>query len=217
MFSIQLGPHPSYTLFQALKMVQLFLSEPTWSDIVDDESVKHHTTLLNNLQSLVWSLLMSHGGRAEARLWLCNSISSISSVTPRHRREIFVKILRSKPLKKALAAQILQMVFEKLPRKAGSILAERSHLLESFFKGMLVLLHWHLSHFCVQSWPFFSSNSVPSIFNLVPLAQACSLYHPRLSFRTRLFVLFTHVHSELNNIYVVFPWFGMVWSLVFRV
>lgn len=116
-------------------MVQLFLSEPTWSDIVDDESVKHHTTLLNNLQSLVWSLLISHGGRAQARLWLCNSISSISSVTPRHRREIFVKILRSKPLKKALAAQILQMVFEKLPRKAGSILAERSHLLESFFKG----------------------------------------------------------------------------------
>ncbi|XP_058196704.1 uncharacterized protein LOC131312763 [Rhododendron vialii] len=116
-------------------MVQLFLSEPTWSDTVDDKSVKHRISLLNELQSLMWSVLASHGGQSEARLWLCNSISSMSSVTPRHRRDLFVKILRSKPLKRALAAQILQMIFEKLPRKAGSILAKRSHLLEDFFKG----------------------------------------------------------------------------------
>ncbi|KAI8523365.1 hypothetical protein RHMOL_Rhmol13G0067700 [Rhododendron molle] len=119
-------------------MVQLFLSEPDWSDAVDGKSVEHHISLLNELQSLIWSLLASHGGRSEARLWLCNSISSTSSVTPRHRRDLFVNILRSKPRRRALAAQILQMIFEKLPRKAGSILAKRSHLLEDFFKGIIV-------------------------------------------------------------------------------
>ncbi|KAL6967894.1 hypothetical protein U1Q18_033703 [Sarracenia purpurea var. burkii] len=116
-------------------MVQLFLSEPTWSNSGDAESVKQQISLLNKLQSMLWSLLMSRGARSEARLWLCNSLSNISSIAPRHQRELFVKILRSKPVKRSLAAQVLQMIFEKQPRKVGSILAKRSRLLENFFKG----------------------------------------------------------------------------------
>ncbi|XP_052208549.1 uncharacterized protein LOC127812195 isoform X2 [Diospyros lotus] len=77
---------------------------------------------------------MSCGGRSEARLWLCNNLSSLKSITPHHYRGLFVKILRSKPLKRSLATQVLQMIFEKHPQKAGSILAKKSHLLEDFFK-----------------------------------------------------------------------------------
>ncbi|GFZ20036.1 hypothetical protein Acr_28g0007410 [Actinidia rufa] len=116
-------------------MVELFLSEPTRSDDGDDESVKQQISLLNKLESMIWSLLVSCGARSEARLWLCNSLSNIRSVTPRHQRELFVKILRSKSLKRALTDQVLRMIFEKHPRKAGSILAKRSHRLENFFKG----------------------------------------------------------------------------------
>ena len=127
-------------------MVELFLSEPTRSDDRDDESVKQQISLLNKLESMIWSLLMSCGARSEARLWLCNSLSKIRSVTPRHQRELFVKILRSKSLKQALTAQVLRMIFEKHPRKAGSILAKRSHLLDNFLKGKLA---WHLAFFSV--------------------------------------------------------------------
>ncbi|THF98543.1 hypothetical protein TEA_002888 [Camellia sinensis var. sinensis] len=86
---------------------------------------------------MIWSFIMSCGGRSEARLWLCNSLASISSMTPRHQHELFVKILRSKPPKRAVAAQVLQMIFEKHPRKAGSILAKKSRRLENFFRGKL--------------------------------------------------------------------------------
>ncbi|XP_057513608.1 uncharacterized protein LOC130795502 [Actinidia eriantha] len=128
-------------------MVELFLSEPIRSGGGDDESVKKQISLLNKLESMIWSLLMSCGARSEARLWLCNSLSKIRFVTPRHQRELFVKILRSKPLKRALAAQVLQMMFEKYPRKTGYILAKRSHLLENFFKGNSKrILQW-FSHF----------------------------------------------------------------------
>lgn len=116
-------------------MVQLFLSEPTWSDAGDDESVKQQISLLDKLQSMIWSFIMLCGGRSEARLWLCNSLASISSMTPHHQHELFVKILRSKPPKRAVAAQVLQMIFEKHPRKAGSILAKKSRRLENFFRG----------------------------------------------------------------------------------
>ncbi|KAA8550507.1 hypothetical protein F0562_002191 [Nyssa sinensis] len=115
-------------------MVQLFLSEPTWSDAGHDESVKERISLLNELESLIWSVLSS-GGRSEARLWLCNTLSGISSLTPRHQREVFLNLLRSKPLKRGLAAQLLQMIFEKQPHKAGTIIAKKSYMLEHFFKG----------------------------------------------------------------------------------
>ncbi|KAF8402397.1 hypothetical protein HHK36_013352 [Tetracentron sinense] len=115
-------------------MVQLFLSEPVCSDDGDDGTAKHRISLLDELGSIIWSLITS-GGRSEARLWLCNTIACISSITPRHQRELFMNLLRSKPTKLALAAQLLQMIFEKRPRKAGPILAKKSYMLEKFFKG----------------------------------------------------------------------------------
>ncbi|KAF7120613.1 hypothetical protein RHSIM_Rhsim13G0055500 [Rhododendron simsii] len=115
--------------------LKLFCYEERETEGDERERTEEKVFLIRNSSLLGASL----SGRSEARLWLCNSISSMSSVTPRHQRDLFVKILRSKPLKRALAAQILQMIFEKLPRKAGSILAKRSHLLEDFFKGILIV------------------------------------------------------------------------------
>lgn len=116
-------------------MVLLFLSEPVVVEQGnDDDCFALIASLLNNLGANIWSLITS-GGRAEARLWLCNAISSIRSITPRQQRDIFVSLLKSKPLKTALAAQLMQMIFEKRPSKAGIILAKRSHMLEDFFKG----------------------------------------------------------------------------------
>lgn len=116
-------------------MVLLFLSEPVVAELGnDDDCFELIAALLNNLGAIIWSLITS-GGRAEARLWLCNAISSISSITPRQQRDLFLSLLKSKPLKTALAAQIMQMIFEKRPSKAGIILAKRSHMLEDFFKG----------------------------------------------------------------------------------
>lgn len=115
-------------------MVKLFLSESTWSDGGDDDTAKTLISLLDELESNFRPVIL-HGGRSEARLWLCNDISCISSITPRHQREVFVKLLRSKPIKRGLAAQLLQMLFEIRPDRAGSIIANKSHTLENFFKG----------------------------------------------------------------------------------
>lgn len=116
-------------------MVLLFLSEPVVVEQGnDDDCFALIASLLNNLGANIWSLITS-GGRAEARLWLCKAISSIRSITPRQQRDIFVSLLKPKPLKTALAAQLMQMIFEKRPSKAGIILAKRSHMLEDFFKG----------------------------------------------------------------------------------
>lgn len=120
-----------------LTMIQLFLSEPTWSDKEDEESLKQILSLLTKLETIVWSLISS-GGRSEARLWLCNTVSGISSITPRNQLKLFVNLLRSKPLKRGLATQLLQMIFEKKPHKAGAIIAKKSHVLENFFRGKLV-------------------------------------------------------------------------------
>lgn len=118
-------------------MIQLFLSEPIWSDKDDDEYVKQSISLLTKLETIVWSLISS-GGRSEARLWLCNTFSGIGSITPRNQLELFVNLLRSKPQKHGLAAQLLQMIFEKKPHKAGAIIAKKSYMLENFFRGKLV-------------------------------------------------------------------------------
>lgn len=117
-------------------MIDLFLTEPNWNDDIDvDDSVKLRISLLNELESAIWSLLMMSGGRSEARLWLCNTIAGMTSITPRHQRELFVNLLRSSEHKKGLASQLLHMMFEKKPHKGGSILAKRSHILEKFFDG----------------------------------------------------------------------------------
>ncbi|KAK1363389.1 hypothetical protein POM88_038950 [Heracleum sosnowskyi] len=115
-------------------MVQLYLSEPAWNDIEDDASVKQRISLLIKLEMIILSL-MSSGGRSEARLWLCNTLSSMTSISPHNQQEVFVKLLRCKPRKLGLASQLLQMIFEKRPKRVGAILAKNSHRLESFFRG----------------------------------------------------------------------------------
>ncbi|KAK2966607.1 hypothetical protein RJ640_025292, partial [Escallonia rubra] len=119
-------------------MVQLFLSEPIWSEGVDDESFKQIISVLNKLEAIIWSLLSS-GGRSEARLWLCNTLSGMKSITPRHHTELFVNLLRSKPFKHGLAAQLFHMIFEKQPHKAGPIIAKKSYMLATFFRGKRIL------------------------------------------------------------------------------
>ncbi|XP_019166717.1 PREDICTED: uncharacterized protein LOC109162469 [Ipomoea nil] len=116
-------------------MLQLFLSEPASNDNGDDILVEQRKSLLKELESVIWSLISS-GHRSEARLWLCDSLAGISSLTPHHKRELFVALLRYKTVKRQrLAAQILQLLFEKLPQIAGPIIAKKSYLLEDFFKG----------------------------------------------------------------------------------
>lgn len=121
------------------KMVQLFLSEPDWSYDGDDDSVKQRISLLNDVESVI-HLLITTQSRSEARLWLCKDVSGISSLSRRQKRELFVTLLRTSSQKRDLAAQLLQMVFEKQPKKAGSILAKKSGLLEDFFRGKLVII-----------------------------------------------------------------------------
>lgn len=114
-------------------MIDLFLSEPSWDEDVDSgDSMKLRVSLLNELESTIWSLIMS-GSRSEARLWLCNTIAGMTFITPRHQCDLFLNLLKSQ--KQGLASQLLHMMFEKEPQMGGSILAKRSHILESFFEG----------------------------------------------------------------------------------
>lgn len=126
-------------------MAQLYLSEPTWDEIEKEASVKQRISLLTKLETIILSL-MSSGGRSEARLWLCNTLSGMSSINPRNQQDVFGKLLRSKPHKLGLASHLLQMIFEMRPKKVGAILAKNSHMLESFFRGIFVVLFFSLSH-----------------------------------------------------------------------
>lgn len=117
------------------EMLQLFLCEPTWGDDYgNDESYNRRISLLGELESAIWSCISSVG-RSEARLWLCSTLSGISSISPRRQRDLFVNLLRSKPIKWHLASQLLQLIIEKQPQKMGPIIAKKSRKLESFFKG----------------------------------------------------------------------------------
>ncbi|KAK6163948.1 hypothetical protein DH2020_000812 [Rehmannia glutinosa] len=116
-------------------MLQLFLCEPSGGDDnCNDESYRRRRSILDELELVIWSL-MSSGGQSEARLWLSNTLSGISSISPRRQRDLFVSLLRSKPIKRHLASQLLQLIFEKQPQKMGPIIAKKSHKLEKFFKG----------------------------------------------------------------------------------
>ncbi|KAM4073251.1 hypothetical protein ACB094_10G004300 [Castanea mollissima] len=79
----------------------------------------------------------SVSGRSEARLWLCNTIAGMSSVTSYHQRDLFVNLLRSNksPKRALLASQLLQLIFEKRPQIMGSIIAKKSYILKKFFEG----------------------------------------------------------------------------------
>ncbi|KAJ4968893.1 hypothetical protein NE237_015594 [Protea cynaroides] len=115
-------------------MVQLFLSEPLCNDNPISDAAKQRLSLLKKLESIVWKLIAS-SGRSEARVWLCNTISCISSISPHQQCNVFMKLLNFKQPKKALAAQLLQMIFEKRPQKAGQIITKKSYMVEKFFRG----------------------------------------------------------------------------------
>ena len=125
-------------------MVCLILSKPNWKEEEkiggkDSNFAKQWAFLLKELESIIWSLINAGGGRSEARLWLCNSIGAISSLTSRQQKDLFVKLLRSRPTNRSLASQLLQLMFEKRKQKLGPVLAKRSYLLEKFFDGKWVL------------------------------------------------------------------------------
>ncbi|KAG9154361.1 hypothetical protein Leryth_000809 [Lithospermum erythrorhizon] len=118
------------------QMQNLSLKPPKLGQNHDKTLINESKSCLIELESLIWSLLTSSGSRAELRLWLCNSIAGIGSISPRKRRDLFMNLLELKQLKRRhVAAQLLKLMFHKVPKKVGGILAERSYLLEEFFRG----------------------------------------------------------------------------------
>ncbi|EXB49809.1 hypothetical protein L484_006347 [Morus notabilis] len=101
-------------------MVHLFLSEPTWDDVVDTDSAKMRISLLSKLESFIQSILMTRG-RPEARLWLCNTIGGMISVSRSDQCELFMTLLRSEPTKYGLASQLLQMDYGNQLKLIGEL------------------------------------------------------------------------------------------------
>lgn len=120
--------------FGGRNMVHLFLLEPPAGDVGNDNAAQKRISLLQELESIIWSVITS-GGRSEARLWLCTTISCITSITPHDQCELFVNLLRSKPPKRSVATRLVQLIFEKRPQKVGPIISKKSHMLEKFFEG----------------------------------------------------------------------------------
>lgn len=124
------------------EMLRLFLRKLPPSTGDDDgggasgnrEVVEETLSLLRNLESILRSLI-STGGRYEARLWLCNTVSSFHSIDRNDQLSLFLELLRLERSKLDVARRILQMIFEKQPRTAGRILAKKCYLLEKFFQG----------------------------------------------------------------------------------
>nr|KYP40965.1 hypothetical protein KK1_037680 [Cajanus cajan] len=112
-------------------MIDLFLREPKWNDVVDDDSARSRISLLKDLESVIWSTV----GRAEARLWLCNTVAGLNCVTFLDQRDLFRSLLRTRGLKRDFASQLLHFMFDASPHKLGSVLARRSHVLHKFFEG----------------------------------------------------------------------------------
>ncbi|KAK8947057.1 hypothetical protein KSP39_PZI006626 [Platanthera zijinensis] len=115
-------------------MVKLFLTQPPSDKQRDKDAVKERITLLEEIDSIIRSAMV-YGGRYEARLWLCNTISTIHSITPQEQRDLFLELLRLSKSKHDVAPQLLQMIFENKPKKAGSIIANKCYMLEKFFDG----------------------------------------------------------------------------------
>ncbi|KAF3789954.1 hypothetical protein EJ110_NYTH05518 [Nymphaea thermarum] len=120
-------------------MVHLFLSQTTCDDDNGDIDINAGAasgmaSLLEELGSLLWQVIVANG-RAESRLWLCSTIASINSIGPREQWVLFRKLLESSSHRRRIAAQVLQLVFEKKPREAGKLLAKKCYMLEKFFSG----------------------------------------------------------------------------------
>uniref|UniRef100_A0ACD5WMT6 Uncharacterized protein n=1 Tax=Avena sativa TaxID=4498 RepID=A0ACD5WMT6_AVESA len=128
------------------KMVQLFLQVPTDGGIVDTDAVRARRSLLNKAESVIKSVVRS-GGRYEARMWLCSTISSVHLLDPRDQRDLFLDLLEMKDSKRDVAARLLRMIFDKKPKKAGSVLAQKLHMLEKFFQGNTERTVQWFSHF----------------------------------------------------------------------
>lgn len=122
-------------------MVQLYLSKPVADASGDGDLVEGRLSLLQRLESIIWSIITLRG-RYEARLWLCNTISCIQCITSRSQCELFRELLRSKPAKHDVAAQLLRMILEKSPGEIGPVIAKKSYLLEKFFEGSFSSLLW---------------------------------------------------------------------------
>lgn len=119
-------------------MLDLVLSEPTSApdDVVDKESIEMRISLLKQLESVIWSLIISgSGGRLEARLWLHKTVAGLGFITPQDQCDLFMKLLKSKRQRKDLASQLIQMMFDRSPKKGGYVLSQRSYILERFFQG----------------------------------------------------------------------------------
>ncbi|KAF7025039.1 hypothetical protein CFC21_037287 [Triticum aestivum] len=127
-------------------MVQLFLQVPADDGSVDTDAVRARRSLLDKAESVIKSVVRS-GGRYEARMWLCSTVSSIHLLDPRDQRDLFLHLLEMKDLRRDVAARLLRMIFDKKPAKAGSVLAKKCHMLEKFFEGNPErILQW-FSHF----------------------------------------------------------------------
>lgn len=115
-------------------MIELFLSKPVWDNDENADSAELRIGLFNELEKIIWAIMTSEG-RSEARLWLCEAISSLRSIASHEQHDLFMNLLKSRPLNRDLAVQVLQLIFERRPHKLGLILAKRSHKLEKFFEG----------------------------------------------------------------------------------
>lgn len=127
-------------------MTNLFMTVP--DDVVSSSAAydgmqsTKRITILERLEPLIWKLITADG-RSEARLWLCNAVASISTISRQEQSALFFDILRSfNPPKddegrsgQMLARQLLRMLCENAPEKAGKIISKRSRILQSFFKG----------------------------------------------------------------------------------
>ncbi|KAF7039032.1 hypothetical protein CFC21_049104 [Triticum aestivum] len=127
-------------------MVQLFLQVPADDGSVDTDAVRARRSLLDKAESVIKSVVRS-GGRYEARMWLCSTVSSVHLLDPRDQRDLFLDLLEMKDSRRDVAARLLRMIFDKKPEKAGSVLAKKCHMLEKFFQGNPErILQW-FSHF----------------------------------------------------------------------
>lgn len=115
-------------------MVQLFLQVPADEGSADTDAVRARRSLLDKAESVIKSVVRS-GGRYEARMWLCSTVSSIHLLDPRDQQELFLDLLEMKDSRRDVASRLLRMILDKKPAKAGSVLAKKCHMLEKFFQG----------------------------------------------------------------------------------
>uniref|UniRef100_A0A0E0FX11 Uncharacterized protein n=2 Tax=Oryza nivara TaxID=4536 RepID=A0A0E0FX11_ORYNI len=129
-------------------MVQLFFQGTTDGGSVDTDAVKARRSLLGKVEPIIRSVIKSGGGY-EARMWLCSTVSSIHLLDPYGQRDLFLNLLGMKNSKRDVAARLLRMIFDKKPKKAGSIIAKKCQMLQDFFQGNPKQIMQWFGHFAV--------------------------------------------------------------------